>query len=275
MKNIRVFKTKAILNILSIAINNNKPFGLVRFGDGTIKAIHAFLNKDEQQLKDISFQEGIPIMMFDKIIDLWKTSANNCNYIDTPEVYFNGKFWMRTKKINKEKISEKTTLRLKMWLDLYRAIGINNESYCNPEINFLSCLGRNSLPDILKGKKICCITARDDAWQLSNFFDIDIVKIAGKHQQQFIRSFSKVVDLIIDTSATKYDLWLIAAGELGRVYPGLIKFKGGRAFDVGSLIDVWCGDELPSRLQAYMSKTKQHPLKFILTDEGRKYSSRI
>lgn len=275
MKNIRVFKTKAILNILSIAINNNKPFGLVRFGDGTIKAIHAFLNKDEQQLKDISFQEGIPIMMFDKIIDLWKTSANNCNYIDTPEVYFNGKFWMRTKKINKEKISEKTTLRLKMWFDLYKSIGITNKNYCNPEINFLSCIGMNSLPNILEGKKICCITARSDVKQkLSNFFDMDIIKIAGKFKGHFIQSFSDVID-VIDNNSTKYDLWLIAAGELGRVYPGLIKFKGGRAFDIGSLIDIWCGDELPSRLKPYIKKSPDHPLKFRLTNEGRKYSNRI
>lgn len=272
--NVKVEKTKIILNKLEKSIKTKTPFSIVRFGDGTIKAIHAFLNSDYKQLKDISVQEGIPMMLFDKIINLWKTSANISDYIDTPEVYFSNKFWKRTKKINKESMSQKTTLRLRIWKDLYRTIGINNENYCNPEINFLSCIGEKTLPDILKGKKICCITSRNDLYRkLSSYFDLNIINIKGKFEQQFSKSFSKVIDCI-DNDANKYDVWLVAAGELGRVYPGLIKFKGGRAFDIGSLIDLWCGEKIPSRLVPYLTKIDDS-LKLKLTIEGEKYSKYI
>ena len=92
INDIQIAKTSKILNRLDYAINNKKSFGLVRFGDGTTKAIHSFLNKDYEQMINISKQEGIPISVFDRIIDFWKTSANHCDYIDTPEVYFSHKF---------------------------------------------------------------------------------------------------------------------------------------------------------------------------------------
>jgi hypothetical protein len=104
-------------------------------------------------------------------------------------------------------------------------------------------------------------------------YDIDLVKIPGKNENQYI-SFNRIINLI-DNKATKYDLWLIAAGELGRIYPGLIKFKGGRAFDVGSLIDFWCTREVPSRLKPYMQETIHSPLKLILTEEGMEFYNYI
>jgi len=275
-QNVKIAKTNTILNRLDYSIKNKLPFSIVRFGDGTIKAIHAYLTNDHAQLKSISIQEGIPIVAFEKIINFWKTSANYCDYIDSPAVYFNNKFWKRTKR-KKKQMSEKTIKRLYMWGELYSKIGITNKNYCNPEINFLSCIaGRKSLLDLLEGKKICCITSRIDAKEiLSKYFDnIEIIQISGKNENQFINCFSKVIN-IIDTYAKEYDIWLIAAGELGRVYPGLIKFNGGRAFDVGSLIDVWCGDELPDRLKPYLTKTIHHPLKFVLTESGKEFAKYI
>lgn len=276
INNIEISKTSEVLFKLSHSITHNEPFGLTRFGDGTIKAIHAFLNEDYAQLRNISDQEGIPITSFGTIINFWKVSANHCNYVDTPEVYFSNKFWDRTKGLKKKKMSEKTILRLKMWKDLYSKIGIINTNYCNPEVNFLSCLfnsyGRKSLPDIMRGKKICCITSRDvtDVKTHLSQYKIDVIKIAGKYEKQYEKSFNKVTDKI-DRLATEYDLWLIAAGELGRIYPGLIKFKGGRAFDIGSLIDFWCTGEIPSRLKPYLSTSIHNPLKFILTELGKEY----
>lgn len=108
---------------------------------------------------------------------------------------------------------------------------------------------------------------------MSSYFDLNIINIKGKFEQQFSKSFSKVIDCI-DNDANKYDVWLVAAGELGRVYPGLIKFKGGRAFDIGSLIDLWCGEKIPSRLVPYLTKIDDS-LKLKLTIEGEKYSKYI
>lgn len=278
INDIQIAKTSEILNRLDYAINNKKSFGLVRFGDGTTKAIHSFLNKDYEQIINISEQEGIPISVFDRIIDFWKTSANHCDYIDTPEVYFSDKFWGRTKGLKKKSMSKKTIMRLKMWKKLYSKIGIVNENYCNPEVNFLSCIigkyGKKCLPDLLKNKKICCITSRCDVNEKLLDYDIDVLKINGKFENQYINSFEKVIEKI-DCEANKYDLWLIAAGELGRIYPGLIKFKGGRAFDIGSLIDYWCGEGIPSRLKAYLTITNHHPLKFALTTNGKEFTQYI
>ena len=276
---IKIAKTIEVLNKLNLCIKEHSPFSLVRFGDGTIKAIHAFLNKDIYQLTCISQQEGIPIDVFEKFITFWTTSANCSDYIDCPEVYFSGKFWERTKSIKKKKMSDKTLERLHLWKELYEKIGIQNINYCNPEVNFLSCLlgkfGQKTLPDILQNKKICCITSRSDVKKVLAKYNIntDIIKIAGKEQNQFHRSFNRVLESIND-DANKYDLWLIAAGELGRIYPGLIKTNGGRALDVGSLIDYWVTGEIPSRLQPYL-KPSYHPLKLELTDEAKEYSKYI
>lgn len=268
---IKIYQTEEILKKLELAIIRKRPFGLIRFGDGTIKAVDAFINDDLQQLDQISVQEGIPKESFKKIIDFWKTSANICDFIDTPEVYFSNKFWERTKK-NKKRISEKTLERLLKWKLLYSSIGITNKYYCNPEINFLSCIDYDSkkktMPDLLKNKKICCITARTDVNIKLKNYDIDVLKIPGKNQNQY-DAFPHVIEEI-DKHAKNYDLWLIAAGELGRVYPGLIKFKGGRAFDIGSLIDYWCTQEVPSRLIPYMKQT-ENLLKLELTDDGKEY----
>ena len=275
INSVKIARTSEVLNRLDYAIKNKNTFGLTRFGDGTTKAIHSFLTKDYTQLINISEQEGIPICVFERIIDFWKTSANHCDYIDTPEVYFSDKFWNRTKGPNKKAMSEKTYMRLKMWKELYVKIGIVNENYCNPEINFLSCIigkfGNKSLPDLLKNKKICCITSRDDVNEKLPEYNIDVLKINGKFQNQYNFSFGKVIEKI-DADANNYDIWLIAAGELGRLYPGLIKFKGGRAFDIGSLIDFWCDKQIPSRLKPYLNTTIHHPLKFALTETGKEFS---
>jgi hypothetical protein len=167
-------------------------------------------------------------------------------------------------------------LKLKNWKKIYQKIGITNEKYCNPEVAFLMCLskfGLNSLPDLMKDKKICCITCRDDVNEKIPGYDIDIIKIVGKYENQYVNSFEKVVDKI-NVDSKKYDLWLIAAGELGRIYPGLIKFSGGRALDIGSVIDFWCTGEIPSRLKPYL-KCSKDPLKLVFTEVGKEYSKYI
>ncbi len=265
------YQIHEVLGRLDRSMRRKESFGLIRFGDGTIKAAHAFHNNDINQLKQISMQEGIPITSFEKIIEFWKTSANICDFIDSPEVYFSPKFWERTKK-HKKRISEKTIERLFNWKRLYNQIGIVNKNYCNPEINFLSCVNRGfrrkTLPDLMKNKKICCITSRDDLQNILQQYNVTILQIPGKNENQF-SSFSKIIDTIND-KALDFDLWLIAAGELGRIYPGLIKFKGGRAFDIGSLVDYWATQEVPSRLIPYMKQT-ENPLKLELTNEGKEY----
>ena len=273
----KITKTKDILLQLEKSIKEKTPFGLLRLGDGGLKVMNAVSNNNKKQLIQISEQEGIPIHLFNKLIKFWKTSGNICDYIDTPEVYFTENFWIRGKSKNK-KMSDKTISLLKNWKVLYDNIGITNTNYCNPEVNFLSCIvgpGRRlSLPDIIKDRKVCCITSRDDVSEKLSDYNIDVLKICGKFENQFKNSFLQIVNEI-DNKANNYDLWLIAAGELGRIYPGLIKFKGGRAFDIGSLIDFWCDQNIPDRLTPYLTTTTHHSLKLIFTENGKEFSKFI
>lgn len=277
---VSIVKTLDVLKKIEHCILHKKPFALIRFGDGTIKAVNSFYENSEESLTSISKQEGIPLDQFGSLINFWKSSANICDFIDCPEVYFSGKFWARTKSIKKKKMSSLTTERLKNWKILYDKIGITNTKYCNPEINFLSCIigkfGTRVLPDLLKDKKICIITSQKNSYEkLSPFFkNLEIHQIVGKGENQYKKSFGKVIDKI-DREANDFDIWLIAAGELGRVYPGLIKFKGGRAFDVGSLIDFWCDGKIPSRLKPYLQTTPHHPLKLTFAPDGTEFSKFI
>ena len=269
---IQITKTKQILIELNFAIKNKSSWSLLRMGDGGLKLIHAFVHNEEKQLLEISKQEGIPLHLFKDILNFWKISANNCNYIDSPAVYFTNEFWDRTRG-RKKKMSQQTLLKLKNWKEIYSSIGIENNNYCNPEINFLMCLtkfGSYSLPKIMENKKICCISARNDINKVLSKYDIDVLRIPGKNENQYQYSFLKVVEKIT-TDSCKYDLWLIAAGELGRIYPGLIKFGGGRALDIGSLIDFWCTKEIPLRLKPYIQSVDNDPLKLTLTKDGREF----
>ena len=161
-----------------------------------------------------------------------------------------------------------------------------------PNLAFFECLGPKGWQTLEKIKKEIpkhCFTIADakrgdigntSAMYASTFFkyyDFDgkIYGFKNELVQAIFNILNNSRELLIekiDSCATKYDLWLIAAGELGRIYPGLIKFKGGRAFDIGSLIDFWCGDGIPSRLKAYLTTTIHHPLKFSFTPSGKEFS---
>lgn len=265
-----------ILDNLKHCIENKIPFSLIRLGDGGIKLIDSFLNSNYKQLELISDKEGIPLEIFKDILILWKNSINISDYIDCPEVYFGGNFWERTKGLNKKKINRPTLIKLKNWKKYYQDIGISNTNYCNPEINFLMCLTKfrnKSLPNLIENKKLCFITCRNDIQKILPY-DVDVLKIVGFYEKQYYRSFKNAIKNI-EHKAKNYDLWLVSAGELGRIYTGLIKFCGGRALDIGSLIDFWCTKEIPSRLKSYITTTLQNPLKLTLTESGKEYQKFI
>jgi hypothetical protein len=72
-----------------------------------------------------------------------------------------------------------------------------------------------------------------------------------------------------------YDIWLIAAGELGRIYTGLIKHLGGRALDIGFVADYWCNCDYHPRLRRFIVPNPDNKLEFILTSFGKKYEEVI
>ena len=271
------YKTQHILNDLDDCIDKENCFSCIRYGDGTLKALHAFYFNDEEQINAIVEKEGIPRDKWPEIMEYWKQTANTANYIDTCDVYINGTFWPRVRK-NNQPMSEKTRWKINNWKLIYDAAGFTNTNYCNPELNFLSCLDfiENPLTDILECKNICMITAHRKYLQpvlpTTWFIDYyDIVDFGGDHYNNCFKDICNK----IENEASKYDVYLVAAGELGRYYSGLIKKNGGRALDIGSLADYWAYGNIPVRLQPYLKRIQNNRLKLTLTEEGKRYSDNI
>jgi len=63
---------------------------------------------------------------------------------------------------------------------------------------------------------------------------------------------------------------------LGRVYSGLIKKYGGRAFDIGTVFDFWSNNNFHSpRLSAFLKRNPTNFLEMILTDKGKVFEDYI
>lgn len=269
-----IYKIEDILNKLENCIEYKLPFSHIRFGDGGIKFIHSLLYDDLEQLATIVQKEGLPRHNLIEIFELWGYYARQADFIDTPEVYYNGEFWPRIKKPGKP-INKDTDDKMRDWKDLYERAELDNENYCNPESNCLLIVkipGKRNLLDFMKDKKICCITAKPELKSL--FPKMDIIKIVGQWENQYANSFKEVVELIKAT-AKDYDFWLVAAGELGRIYSGLIKECGGRCLDIGFVAEFWVTGYIHPRFHLFLNKALMNNFELILTDEGKKYEQYI
>jgi hypothetical protein len=269
-----IYKIEDILNKLENCINFKLPFSHIRFGDGGIKFIHSLLYNDLDQLGGIAKKEGLPRRSLVEILELWGYYARQADFIDTPEVYYTGEFWPRIKKPGKP-INSETDEKMRDWVDLYQRAEFDNDNYCNPESNCLLILkrdGKRSLIDFMKRKKICCITAKPEIKYI--FPTMDIVEIVGQWKNQYSHSFKEVVK-IIKATANDYDFWLVAAGELGRIYSGLIKEHGGRCLDIGFVIEFWLTGYIHPRFHLFVNKCLNDNLHLVLTDEGKRYEQYI
>lgn len=271
-----IYRVRDILGKLESCIYNRIPFSHIRFGDGGIKFLHCVLYRDVEQLGIILRKEGIPNDKISEVFKLWGYYARRADFIDTPEVYFNNTFWKRLKRFNK-KISDKTAKRLLMWEKLYNSAEFDNENYCNPESNYLMITrieGQKNLFDIIKNKRICLITTFPEVKNNLYGYNIDTIKIVGFYQNHYRNSFKTVANIIKQT-AKNYDLWLVAAGEIGRLYSGLIKECGGRTVDIGYVVEFWLGQNIHPRLQPFLCRSCNNPNELILTNEGKKYQEFI
>jgi len=271
-----IYQVKDILDKLENAIEYKLPFSHIRFGDGGLKFIHGMINGEVGELQRISAMEGLPYKQLDEILLLWGRSARAADFIDTPEVYFNGKFWNRVRSYNKI-MTRKTETKMREWKFYYDNAEFDNENYCNPESNYLMIVrqdGRKNLLDILKKRKICIITVFSELRNLLYPLDVDVVQIVPKYKKQFDKSFKYVIDKI-KNQVRDYDIWLIAAGELGRVYSGMIKECGGRAIDIGYVAEVWLNRDIHERLKPFLNCSLSFSLELVLTDEGKKYEEYI
>jgi hypothetical protein len=132
--------------------------------------------------------------------------------------------------------------------------------------------GKLNLFDVMKNRKICLITAKPEIKQILP--QLDIVEIVGQWKNQYENSFHEVVD-IIKHKATDYDFWMVAAGELGRLYSGLIKECGGRSLDIGFVAEYWVDEYIHPRFYPFLNVCLSDRLQLVLTDEGKRYERYI
>jgi len=274
----RIHTVDDILDKLENCIQYKIPFSHIRFGDGGIKYLHAIIYNEKSQLDAIVRKEGLPSNSLVEIMELWAYYARQADFIDTPQVYLNGKFWPRVKRFDKQ-ISEHTRQRLEIWKELYDRAEFFNDNYCNPESNYLMILrrfGKRNLLSVMKGRKVCIITVKRAIKTMleQQGYNVDVFKIVGHNQNQYINSFSETISFI-KKNAIKYDFWLVAAGELGRIYSGVIKENGGRTIDIGYVIELWLERYLHARLQPFVNFSLYSPLELVLTEEGKKYEEWI
>ena len=267
-----IYKVEDILSKLENCIKYREPFSHIRFGDGGIKFIDCVLTGNFEQIDVIIKKEGLPRSKIVQIFELWGYYARNADFIDTPEVYFNDTFWPRVKDANKS-INEATRIKMMGWEKLYTRSEFDNENYCNPDSNHLMVIrrpGRRNLLDVMKGRNIALITARPEVGGLLKDYSVDIIEIVGHYEDQYTNSFHEVMD-IIKHEANNYDFWMVAAGELGRIYTGSIKENGGRAVDIGFVIEFWIEGYLHSRFERFLTSSNQNRFELVLTEEGKKY----
>lgn len=274
-----IFRVHDVVIDIRKHIDEKLPFSLIRFGDGGIKLLHALYFNDNSQLLQISEREGIPFFKFIDIVEKWGYYARKANYIDTPEVYFTTKFWPKLKKQSKA-ASDETLTRMKMWRELYCNAEFDNCNFCSPEVNYLLILsGRTfstNLLDIMKGKKIAIITACQEIKQdlKEAGYNVDIIPVCGQYSNHYRTYYNEIITTIRNT-ARKYDLWLVAAGEVGRIYSGYIKEMGGRSLDMGFVIDFWQSGQIPMRMRKFLTNDPSNRFQMKLTQFGEKYRNFI
>jgi len=276
MSETKIIKIHDLINEIDHCIKHKKPFSYIRWGDGGIKMIHAIMTNDKSQIKEIAHKEGIPENKFMDVMKAWAFFSRKANYIDSPQVYYDGFFWERCRKKFKP-MSKKTDKRLRMWRELYNYAEFDNENYCNPEVNFLLCLrlgNKRNILNIMKDRKIAFITACKDIPNKLSKYDVTLIPIVSQYENHYEACYKNTIK-IIERDVKKYDLFFVSAGELGRIYTGLIKHYGGIALDMGFIAEYWSKGDLPDRLLMFMKKNPNNELEFKLTDEGNKYKDFI
>jgi hypothetical protein len=103
-------------------------------------------------------------------------------------------------------------------------------------------------------------------------YNIDIITIVRQYEDQYTVSFQQTIHLI-KKFATKYDFFLVAAGELGRIYTGLIKECGGRAVDIGFVAEFWGGRDLHTRLRPFLTRDSRLDFELKLRAKATRFVS--
>jgi len=257
---VKVNSTKKILTDLNRCIVKKKPFSIVRFGDAVHGIVCVFTcpdiidngkwsgDKGKKLSNSILGQLTIPTKRRKQVVNRVIVSANRANYCDSYDAY---------------KLLGSNYLGIlgRKWKEIHEGAGITNTNYCSCFVHYFSIVdGEYNLFDIMKGRRIFCITSKigilDKVKEVSGAKEIVGCHIPGRGRgrKHFRNHFSKTIGLI-RTNAKNFDLFLIGAGLLGKIYCDEVKKNGGRAFDCGRLFDFWSEkrkiDSRPKRFLVY------------------------
>ena len=258
----KIFTLTEIMKELEDSIINEKPFSLIRFGDGGLKLIKRYY--DKKSLFSISRREGIPLWFFDELISGWRKYANEANFIDSPDVYLHEGLFNK-----RNKVSIDTKELMYDWKKIYKLIGFKNKRFCNPEIGYL-LLAENAnknMLDVIANRSVCCITTFLEIKNILSPFakDIDVKLIPGFFGNFYNVCYESLMREI-EQEAQKYDLWLVGAGELGRLFSGKIKECGGRALDIGKVFDILVNRKINKRMRNIAKFSDNHEIMLVIGD---------
>jgi len=263
----KVFTTQQILKELDECIRKQRPFSIIRFGDGVLGMLMTYFCPHLIQsgkwstrriansvMNELTIPKEKRVGVLTAIID----SANNANFCDSFDAF---------KYLANSNLGEMAS----KWKEIHNQCGITNVRYCNPYVHYFSIVeGEFNLFDIMKDRRIFCISnhievsaelkIKSDAKEIATYK----IPRRGRKGRHYLKHYKKIIDLI-HNNATKYDLFLIGAGLLGKVYCGEVKKCGGRVFDSGRLFDLW------ARGRAINSR----PKRFIRMDYDKMLAKRI
>lgn len=267
--------TDYILNDLEEHIQQKKPFSIIRYGDaiyGIIASFRAPKLIDRGKWKDrkgltasnnIMGQLTIHPYKREQVVSQLIKAAEEANYCDSFDAYFH----LNTRK-GVGILGEK-------WKDIHEAAGITNDKYCSAFVHYFSIIdGEMNLFELMKGRRIFCISNQTQiVTRLQKVSKAKVIKSyriprRGRKGGHYKLHYRKVMKFIRN-NAKKYDLFLVGAGLLGKLYCAEIKRQGGRAFDAGRIFDFWGGkrqiDSRPKRFikmnnsKMLCERKKKHP----------------
>ena len=270
MKN-KIYSTQDILKELDHCIEDQLPFSTVRYGDAIFGMIAALLlpglidegkwkgESGEKVANSIMGQLTIPPEKRDIIMKQVIEAAQNANYCDSFDAYY-----LLGKQTSVGIIGQKCQ-------EIHRGVDITNSNYCNPYLHYFSVVqGEYNLFSLMRGRRVFCISNQiqivPKLKNLSGAKDIDYYKIPrrGRQGKHYLNHYKKIIKLILH-NAKDYDLFLIGAGLLGKIYCDKVKEYGGRAFDSGRLFDLWSGQR----------KIDSRPKRFIEMDTNTMLCRRL
>ena len=270
VEGIDVYRMKYIYDHIERCLQNGDSFSFMDMGNGEFSTLYT---GNLSPMRSIT--QGIPVERYGKLEKIFIDSCNRSDYVSCLGVWFvDGLLF--DKRI-------KATSIYRKWEESYERFGITNTNYCNPEISYLCFLeGEFNLWNLIDDEQICVLTPHVEIADKMNCGIIEIPEQTTRQQYKkdmeiplcgywFMDEYESI-KAEIEIEIKNYDIFLVAAGYLGKGLSMWIKDCGGIAVDVGKVIDTWNTGNM-GRLTEWM--VLNDDLSFGLTEAGKRYEGKF